>query len=489
MSTSAPTTATAPAADDVDAPACEGPSRTTPLRGVLTTGLMLFALFFGAGNLIFPPALGASAGEHLPVVLTGFIITGVLLPLLAVIAVCTSGEGVLGLAHRVGPRFGVLMPLAVYLSIGPLYALPRVATVAYELATRPVLVLLGVEPGRWALAAHSLVFFVLTAWVALSPARLADRIGKVLTPALLGLLAVLFAVTFLPGRTGAAAVAREAVDAYATTPLSTGLTQGYLTMDVLAATVFGIVVISSLRQQGHHSTGQVARSAASSGLVAAVLLAAVYVGLALVGARTPGDDVSDGTALLRTASAAGLGNVGVVVFAGIVLLACLTTSVGLLSSWSGYASTAWRASSYRAHLLGAAAVSLLLANLGLSTILTVISPLTLLLYPVTICLVVVTLVDALAPGHLRATYSWPVGCALVLGLVSALSDVGWTAPSGLLARTGLWNDSTGWILPTLVVGAAALAWDVSRGRWSTPASDDSGTTARVERIVSGQVQR
>ncbi|MCL3776687.1 branched-chain amino acid transport system II carrier protein [Actinomyces sp. 186855] len=459
------------------------------LRGAVTTGLMLFALFFGAGNLIFPPALGASSGGHLPLVLTGFIVTGVLLPLLAVIAVCTSGEGVLGLAHRVGPRFGALMPLAVYLSIGPLYGVPRVATVAYELATRPVLVLAGIEPGRWALALHCLVFFVLTVWVALSPARLADRIGKVLTPALLGLLTVLFAVTFLPARASGAAVERGAVGEYAAAPLTTGLTQGYLTMDVLAATVFGIVVISSLRQQGRTTVGQVARSATLSGVVAAALLATVYVGLALVGARTPGEDVSDGTALLRTASAAGLGSVGVVVFAGIVLLACLTTSVGLLSSWAGYASTAWRGSGYRPHLLAAATVSLMLANLGLSTILAVISPLTLLLYPVTITLVVVTLVDALAPGHLRSAYTWPAACALALGLVSALHEVGWTAPSELLGRSGLWNDSTGWILPTLAVGLAALAWDVHRGRWSTPASDDSGTTARVERIISGQTQR
>ncbi len=471
------------------ATAASATTAVTVLRDPVTTGLMLFALFFGAGNLIFPPALGASSGEHLPLVLTGFIVTGVLLPLLAVIAVCTSGEGVLGLAHRVGPRFGTLMPLAVYLSIGPLYGVPRVATVSYELATRPILGLIGIGPGRWALALHSLAFFALTVWVALSPARLADRIGKVLTPALLGLLTVLFAVTFLPGHASGAGTGRQALGEYAAAPLTTGLTRGYLTMDVLAATVFGIVVITSLRQQGRTTVGQVARSATLSGVVAAVLLAAVYTGLALVGARTPGPDASDGTALLRTASATGLGSVGVVIFAGIVLLACLTTSVGLLSSWAGYASTAWRASSYRPHLLVAAAVSLMLANLGLSTILAVISPLTLLLYPVTITLVVVTLVDALAPGHLRSVYTWPVACALALGLVSALSEVGWRVPSELLSHSGVWNDSTGWILPTLAVGLVALAQDVYRGRWSTPASDDSGTTARVERIVTGQTQR
>lgn len=451
-------------------------------RGIVTTGLMLFALFFGAGNLIFPPVLGASAGENLLPVLAGFIITGVLMPLITVIAVCTSGEGVLGLAHRVGPRFGILMPLAVYLAIGPVYAVPRVATVSYELATRPLLELVGAQPGRWALALHCLAFFALTAWLALRPARLAHRIGKVLTPGLLALLAVLFVAALLPGRT----VTRTAVDAYATAPLTTGLTQGYLTMDVLAATVFGIVVIVALRQQDDPAPGRLARSASLSGAVAAVLLTAVYVGLALIGARTPGQDVSDGTALLRTASAAGLGPVGVVVFAAIVMLACLTTAVGLMSSWAGYASTAWGRTGYRPQLLGATVVALLLANLGLSTILTVVVPLTLLLYPVAITLVFATLVDTVAPGHLRSVYTWSVSCAVLLGLVSALAELGWSTPSDLLGRTGLWNASTGWILPTLVVGLAAVAWDVVRGRWSTPASEDSGTTAQVQRVISGQ---
>ena len=107
----------------------ESPS---PATSIVTTGLMLFALFFGAGNLIFPPLLGAASGGSLPMVMIGFLVTGVLLPLATIVAVSTSGEGILGLARRVGPRFGAVMPLAVYLSIGPFYAVPRVTTVAYD---------------------------------------------------------------------------------------------------------------------------------------------------------------------------------------------------------------------------------------------------------------------------------------------------------------------------------------------------------------------
>ena len=166
----------------------ESPS---PATSIVTTGLMLFALFFGAGNLIFPPLLGAASGGSLPMVMIGFLVTGVLLPLATIVAVSTSGEGILGLARRVGPRFGAVMPLAVYLSIGPFYAVPRVTTVAYELATLPVLEMMGIHNSRWAQAAHVAAFLGVSILIALRPSRLADSIGRWLTPALLLLLALL----------------------------------------------------------------------------------------------------------------------------------------------------------------------------------------------------------------------------------------------------------------------------------------------------------
>ncbi len=439
------------------------PTKSGPAGRVLTTGLMLFALFFGAGNLIFPPALGASAGSRLVPVVLGFLATGVLMPLVGVIAVSTSGEGITGIAGRVGPRFGVLMPLAVNLSIGPLYAVPRVATVSYELATRPVLALLGLPTGRPALAVHVLVFFAVSVLLALRPSRMADRVGGWLTPALLVLIAVLCTVVLI----GMPVQGRTAVGEYAARPFATGLTRGYMTMDMLAATVFGIVVMTSLRSKGITTRRSIMRATCWSGIIAALLLAVVYVGLALLGTRAVGD-AGDGTALLRSAAASSLGTAGVVVFAAIVLLACLTTSVGLLSAWGQFSNDLWPRVSFTREVLAAALVSLVLANLGLAAILTVVSPLTLLLYPITITLVLVTLVDVVAPGHLRAAYRWGVVCSTALGLVSALSDLGWTAPSRLLARTGLWNDQTGWILPTAVFAVVGLVIDVVAGRWSMP---------------------
>ena len=464
---------TQPARTDQNAPGRPG---TT-----LVTGLMLFALFFGAGNLIFPPVLGASAGDRLPAVMAGFLITGVLLPLVAVIAVSTSGEGILGLARRVGGRFGAIAPAAVYLSIGPLYAIPRVVTVAYELATRPVLELLGTAPGRWTLPAHAAGFLVVSVLIALRPSRLADRVGRWLTPALLILIAVLCVATIA----GDDVVERAASGPYAAAPFSTGLTQGYLTMDVLAATVFGIVVIQTLRSRGIGSTGRVVRATAAAGGIAAALLAAVYIGLAMIGTRT-GGAADDGTALLRSAASSALGPAGVIVFAAIVILACLTTSVGLLSAWAGYAYATLPRTTFSRHLIAGAGCALILSNLGLAVIIRIVAPLTLLLYPITITLVAATILDVVAPGRLRTAYTWPVAVAGVLGLVSALAEAGWDAPSALLARSGAWNGSTGWIAPTLLALVLGAALDVRAGRWSTPASDMSDAAEDVERAVIGQ---
>ena len=464
---------TQPARTDQNAPGRPG---TT-----VVTGLMLFALFFGAGNLIFPPVLGASAGDRLPAVMAGFLITGVLLPLVAVIAVSTSGEGILGLARRVGGRFGAVAPAAVYLSIGPLYAIPRVVTVAYELATRPVLELLGTAPGRWTLPAHAAGFLIVSVLIALRPSRLADRVGRWLTPALLVLIAVLCVATIA----GDDVVERAASGPYAAAPFSTGLTQGYLTMDVLAATVFGIVVIQTLRSRGIGSTGRVVRATAAAGGIAAALLAAVYIGLAMIGART-GGAADDGTALLRSAASSALGPAGVVVFAAIVILACLTTSVGLLSAWAGYAYATLPRTTFSRHLVAGAGCALILSNLGLAVIIRIVAPLTLLLYPITITLVAATILDVVAPGRLRTAYTWPVAVAGVLGLVSALAEAGWNAPSALLARSGAWNGSTGWIAPTLLALVLGAALDVRAGRWSTPASDMSDAAEDVERAVIGQ---
>jgi len=152
-------------------------------------GLMLFALFFGAGNLIFPAYLGQQAGENWLSAMTGFLLTGAGLPLLGVIAIGYSGSrDVQALASRVAPWYGVAFAVALYLSIGPLFAMPRTATVSFEIAVAPFLTESQKTVG---LAAFSVAFFGVAYWLSMSPGKLVDRIGKILTPVLLLTIAVL----------------------------------------------------------------------------------------------------------------------------------------------------------------------------------------------------------------------------------------------------------------------------------------------------------
>ena len=335
---------------------------------------------------------------------------------------------------------------------------------------------------------HVTVFMGVSFSIARSPSRLADRVGRWLTPALLALLALLCGVTIVMSPR----VEREAIEPYASAPLTNGLTQGYLTMDVLAATVFGIVVITSLRERGLTSPRALVRGTVLSGGIAAVLLGLVYVGLAVLGTRTRGQitvDTKDGTALLRNAASSTLGTSGVVIFAAIVILACLTTAVGLMASWAGYAYTAWPAVSFNRQLAACAIVSFTLANLGLSAILKIAGPLLFLLYPLAIALVAVTLVDAVAPGRLKAAYRWCVTTAGILGSVPAITAAGWDGPSRLLARTGLWSDSTGWIPPALLALGIGIVLDIRSGAWFTPAPGEPPSRVQqdVEHAAASQL--
>lgn len=202
-------------------------------------GLMLFALFFGAGNLIFPAFLGQQAGSNWLSAMSGFLLTGAGLPLLGVIAIGYSGSrDVQDLASRVTPWYGVAFAAVLYLAIGPLFATPRTATVTFEIGVTPFI---GPEHKTMALAIFSAFFFGVTYWLSISPGKLVDRIGKVLTPALLATIAVLVGyAAFNP-----MGELQAAQGGFADRPFVTGVLEGYQTMDALASLVFAIIVIDA----------------------------------------------------------------------------------------------------------------------------------------------------------------------------------------------------------------------------------------------------
>ena len=144
-------------------------------KSLLVVSVMLFALFFGAGNLIFPPFLGQNAGEKTLPAMIGFLVTAVVLPVLGVVVVARF-DGLEKLGRQVGPRFALVFAVLIYLSIGPGLGIPRAASVPFEMAVAPYLPE-GSNPALW-MAAYSLGFFLIALWLCLNPGKLVDRIGR-----------------------------------------------------------------------------------------------------------------------------------------------------------------------------------------------------------------------------------------------------------------------------------------------------------------------
>lgn len=153
--------------------------KTLSPANILALGFMTFALFLGAGNIIFPPNAGLQAGENLWPTAMGFLITAVGLPLLTLVALARVGGGIQELTAPLGRLPGLILAILVYLAIGPLFATPRTATVSYEIG---IVSLVG---DSWqALLGYSLVYFAIVLALALKPGRLIDNIGKIITPVL-----------------------------------------------------------------------------------------------------------------------------------------------------------------------------------------------------------------------------------------------------------------------------------------------------------------
>ena len=259
-----------------------------PLGKRLLVGFTLFAMFFGAGNLIFPPWLGAQAGVDTLPALAGFLVTAVGFPILGVMAVAESG-GLKSLAGRVHPAFAFVFMLLIYLSIGPCLAIPRTASTSFEMVVRPVLEnfgLLEAQMGGWSLLgtsqfAYSVVFFLLAFAVALNPEKLTQRLGRFLCPALITLIAILW-IGVMATPIGEPGIAKAG---YAANAFFTGFIDGYQTMDTLAALNFGLIIAMNIRAFGIRSESAVVKETVFAGIVAAVIVP-IYQSYGTIGASS-----------------------------------------------------------------------------------------------------------------------------------------------------------------------------------------------------------
>lgn len=415
-------------------------------RAYIAIGLMLFALFFGAGNLIFPASLGQQAGSMTPYAVIGFILTGVGLPLLGILAVAKTGvRNVEELSGRVHPLYGLIYSVILYLIIGPIFATPRTGTVSYEIALRPFL---GDTPPVWAEPIFLVAFFAISLFIAIRPSKLVDRIGKVLTPILLLVILILIVASLLHPLGGYG----QAIDKYATVgaAVGNGFLDGYNTMDALASLVFSVLVVDFVKMAGAKTPGEITGSTMKAGGVAALGLAFVYIFVANLGATSVEalGILDTGAPVLAKSADILLGSAGAIILAVIVLLACFTTSIGLITCCAQYFSSLYSKISYQMYAFIMALVSLGISMYGLKTIILAAIPLLMLIYPITIVLIFLAIGNGLF-GNRRCVYVWTLGLTTIYGIVSAL-EAAKVSPSfiegAFKAYVPLHGIGMGWIL-------------------------------------------
>ena len=416
----------------------------------VATGLMLFALFFGAGNLIFPALMGQQAGSEVYSAIVGFLVTGVGLPLLGVIAIGYSGSrDMQQLTSRVSAVYGVLFSVLLYLSIGPLFAGPRTATVSFEIGVMPFLGEVGEGAKGLALALFAAAFFGASFWLSISPGKLVDRIGKILTPALLLTIAILvFTAAAKP-----MGALQAPVESYQAGALVKGIIAGYETMDALASLVFAIIVIDAVRAMGVDNRADLLKTTTISGVLAASCLAVVYLFIGYMGATgVTGIGLQEnGASVLSKTAQHYFGTAGIVLLGVMVLLACLSTAVGLITSCAEYFNRLCPGISYKAFVILNTVVSILLANKGLSAILQFSIPMLMLLYPLTIVIILLALTDKLFGGG-RIVYFCTMMAALLVGLLDAYKAAfGFNADTAAAIERALpfYNIGLGWVVPSL----------------------------------------
>lgn len=415
-------------------------------KDLLLVSLMLFSLFFGAGNLIFPPFLGQSAGNKTWVAMAGFLITAVGFPILGVVAVAKS-NGLYNLAKKVNPIFALIFTTLIYLSIGPGLGIPRAGSLPFEMAVAPYLPQ-GMSR-TLALFLFTLVFFAVAYWLSLSPSKLVDRMGKVLTPTLLFLIAIIFISSLFSPLGSYGNTATE----YVANPFLKGFLEGYLTMDTIAALNFGIVISLTIKSRGIKDENSVISSSIKAGLMAGLLLIVIYSMLAHLGA-TSGNlygSTSNGAETLTNVMSHIFGAPGLVLLAVVFTLACLTTSVGLITSCSQYFGSLTSRISYKNWVRILFLSSMSLANMGLNKILSISVPILNGIYPIAIMLIVLGILNKYFKDN-STIYKLTILFTGVVSFLDALSQLGLNIDflNKLLYKLPLYSQGLCWLVPALI---------------------------------------
>lgn len=410
-------------------------------KDVLLTGFALFAMLFGAGNLIFPPVVGYTVGNEWASAAAGFFITGIGFPLLAIISAAFAGDKLDNFAEKVSPKFSKIFNIILILAIGPLLALPRTGATAFEMAIAPHLT------GNTHMIKYSflIIYFIISLIFSLKSNKVIDRVGKILTPILLVVLTIII-YKGISDPLGAP-VASTVKDSF-----RYGFLNGYQTMDTLGAVVFSGIILKAIRQGRALTKKQELSFLTKSSLIALFALTLVYGGLLFIGATSSGILANNGTTkLLSDIIFKLLGKAGIVFLGICVAGACLTTAVGLTATVADYFSSLLKVSYEKIAVL-TTIVSFIFASFGVDIIIKVSAPVLVFLYPIAIVLIALNFLKSKL--HNNMTYIGAVTGAGLVGFIEMLDAINIKIKvlNTLYNYLPLHSFGLSWLLPAVIFG-------------------------------------
>lgn len=418
-------------------------------KDIIIVGFALFAMFFGAGNLIFPPFLGLISGESWMTGFSGFILADVGLALLAIAAAAKCGGDVNKILGRAGKSLSKVVGIAIMICLGPLLAIPRTAATTFEMGVQPIIGN-SVSP-----VIFSIIFFAIVLLLTIRPSKVVDIIGKVLTPALLVALALLIIKGIITP------LGQISPDTLVDNVFSNGVSQGYQTMDALGAVALSTIIIASLHNKGYESNSEKVSLTIKAGIVAGIALCFVYGGLTFLGATISqnfaGQDISSisQASLIVGITEQLLGYPGKAILGIIVSLACLTTAIGLTSATGQYFTKITNNKlKYEVVVIVVCVFSAIVSNFGVDTIIKFSAPILDMVYPVTILLVITTLFkDQIKNDNAIKGAAYVTLIISVLGVVNSLSSTyGLPVHIPFLELLPFAKLGFNWIVPAIVGG-------------------------------------
>lgn len=414
---------------------------TNRKKDILISGLALFAIFFGAGNLIFPPYLGVITGDGWLATMVGFLLADPVIPILTVIVTAAAGGKAVDIGKRVGDKFAKILTLLAIICIGPAFAIPRTAATTYEVGFQSFFPNLPI----WVV---TIVFFAITFALSFKESNVVNIIGKYITPALLVFLFIVIIKAIISPIGKPIDVPVEG--GY----FVKGFYEGYQTLDAFASPLFTGIVVADLMRKGYGKVNRKDRLSfiISVGIVASIFLSLVYGGLTYLGASGSSIFTADDSRveILVSLVYMTLGNFGKFALSLCVTLACLTTAIGLTSSAGNFIEELTHGKvKYIYTVIVVTIISFLLSSLGVDAIINLAVPVLTIGYPIIIALVFYMMFDKKVPYNM-AYILMVVGVTIVAVIETFGEQLGLGALVEIIKSLPLAQFGFTWFIPSLV---------------------------------------